>query len=167
MSYIKRGFEVELQRWKMRQFMLKTSTLIVDGQEVNAFPLWLPKATGTQPVEGPLTVLHENAAHGSLEGKIALATFPFNLGQVSRRDGELVLKAAIAGALALVAVVVVVFYESADSRASYKFIGLNAMQESQAEWPVTIVTVKAKDYKLLQESADSGAEVQVVSTGSY
>ena len=66
-----------------------------------------------------------------------------------------------------VAVIVATYYEGTDSIASDEFIGLNAIQENQDQWPIPVVSVMARDQQALDEAVQNQSKLKVVSTGIY
>lgn len=99
------GFDVERQRFELKQFFPESTQLIIDNQVVPAFPHWFPKIAEL-PVVAPLAELPGDSTNNkSLEERIAYLA-PERAGEWHELDvSNLAVKAAEQGAVALVVAV--------------------------------------------------------------
>src|SRR5687768_8402871 len=67
------GFETQRQPFRVRQFFLGKCRLTVQGEGVDAFPLWCPQPAGRRPLAARLA---EFPGGYFTPGDIALVTFP-------------------------------------------------------------------------------------------
>ena len=155
------GYDTRTQRWSTRQFYpLKTRVIIDHKTHLQGFPVWWPKPTDFRGITGQLSQDIENT-----DGKIYLfvnlseATFT-----VTEQFQETIETAWNNGA---VGVIVVTYYAGTDSIASDEFIGLNAEQDIQKQWPVPVVSVMARDFEHLQDALDHQSKVTLISAGIY
>ncbi len=97
------GYEVRLDTYPLRQYMLEEASLNVDGKQIDCFPFWYPHDTGEGPLEARLARLDEGARSNALRGRIAYAEAPE---QNWRLDLEgMVDQALRGGAVALVVMI--------------------------------------------------------------
>ncbi len=99
----KAGFEVRLDPYTLRQYMLQEASLIVDGNRIDCFPFWYPHDTGDAPVKARLAHLVEGARSNVLRGRIAYTEAPERNWRLDIRD--MVEKAVRAGAVGLVVMI--------------------------------------------------------------
>ncbi|MBI4763470.1 MAG: hypothetical protein HY787_02540 [Deltaproteobacteria bacterium] len=175
----KAGYAIQMQEWTTRQFYPLRTEIIIDKTrgidafsgsrnrphpdnplKIEAFPVWWPKPTTPRGIEALLTDDLNNA-----NGKIYLlinvtpATF-----SVTPALTAMINTAYNNGA---VAVVVVTYFNGTTSIASDEFIGLNATQATQDEWPIPVVSAMARDRQALDTAILNQSQVRVVSTGIY
>ena len=97
------GYDVRLNTYPLRQFMLQEVSLRVDGEEIACFPFWYPLDTGEDPLEGRLAHLDEGARSNALRGRIAYAEAPERNWRLDIE--KMVEKAVRAGAVGLVVMI--------------------------------------------------------------
>lgn len=97
------GFDVHLDTYRLRQYMLQEASLIVDGKKVDCFPFWYPHDTGDTPVEARLARLDEGARSNALRGRIAYAEVAERNWRLDIRD--MIDKAVRAGAVGLIVMI--------------------------------------------------------------
>ena len=155
------GYSVQDQEWKTRQFYPKDTFIrIGKSEKIPAFPVWWPKPTTDA---GLTAALSSDIEHAS--GKIYFLVNTSGAGfSVDKKLIQQITTAAHNGAVAMI---VVTYYNRPDTIASDEFIGLNAMQDTQEEWPIPVVTVMAKDAARFKAAVTDGLEVNVTSTGVY
>jgi len=65
------GLEVEQQEFALRQFFLEEASIADARGSIEAFPIWLPRATGAEGVTGPLVWVDASTPAGALRGAVA------------------------------------------------------------------------------------------------
>ncbi len=152
------GLHVNLQKWQLRQFFIKECRFLMDGQNIEAFPFWYPKPTGTEPIIAPLAVMTKNTKPGELKGHIAF---------VSSRDAGAAIyykgvnnwakQAADAGAVGLVVTVV---------NLSGQLAAINARSPfHQTPLPLPSVIIAMKDQKVVMRAAKAGRTASLLIDG--
>lgn len=63
------GFTSKLVPFRVRQFQFDAARLTANGRSIPCFPLWFPRATGSEPVRSAM-------ARGSMKDRIAIARLP-------------------------------------------------------------------------------------------
>jgi hypothetical protein len=155
------GFEVQMQEWTTRQFYPHRTEIVINKKlKLDAFPVWWPKPTTPQGVEGVLTN-DINTAKGKIYLLINKTPATFSV------TSDLTSKINQAYSIGALAVVVVTYYDKTDSIASDEFIGLNAVQTTQNEWPIPVVSAMAKDRQILDSAIQNQSQVKVISIGKY
>jgi hypothetical protein len=155
------GYTVQTQEWTTRQFYpLRTEIIIDRTQKIDAFPVWWPKPTMPQGIEAQMTN-DINSVNGKIYLLINVTPATFSV------TSSLATKIYTAYNYGAVAVVVVTYFNGTDTIASNEFIGLNAIQATQDEWPIPVVSAMAKDQQSLDAAILNQSYVRVVSTGIY
>jgi hypothetical protein len=142
------GFETEYQRWLMKQYLLSTSRLTVDGSDVECFPMWFPKSTGAQPIEAPL-VAFEPGADAEWKDKIVFVKAK-QFGLLKDRVVPMVVKA---GARALVI--------SGDSPSSELAVPDSSSLYARGPMPITTVFIGKRDEVELLLAAKKDLEAKL------
>src|SRR5205814_5234235 len=70
------GLKATFQSFSLRQFFVRQTRLTITDKSIRVFPLWFPRSTGPDPINGTMAVLDKNAEQGSLRGKLAIVKFP-------------------------------------------------------------------------------------------
>jgi hypothetical protein len=148
------GLETSEHRWSLRQYFLDEAS-IEDGEgRFDAFPLWLPRATGPEGVRGRLVLADAETPAADLRG--AVAWLQVGNGPGATRPA-LERRAVEAGAVA-------VLFETNDRAGTGEFVAQNAERRYvDAERPVPTLTFGAKDTERLRRSI--GRDVTVRITG--
>ncbi|MEW6185484.1 MAG: hypothetical protein AB1585_07070 [Thermodesulfobacteriota bacterium] len=156
------GFEVQKQEWTTRQFYPQRTEIVIDNkQTLEAFPIWWPKPTPPQGLEGLMTPVIGDSA-----GKIFFFENKTGAGfSVTPVFSKMIHEANQKGALAVI--VVTYFNQPRTTIASKELIGLNALQTTQEEWPIPVVSARAKDRAVLDSAIQNQTVVKVISTGNY
>lgn len=155
------GYNTRLHPFKLRQFFPRRISLQVSGRQLEAFPLWWPKPTGSKPVVAPLALAEAaSIASGALKGKIALVSIPQAPG-ASLTPNSVVHRALAplwaSGAVAVIGV---------DQVATGEIFALNAMAGPQP-WPLPLLNVGQRDEAFLKQAAAQGAQVSLLLDGAY
>jgi hypothetical protein len=155
------GFSTQVQEWNVRQFFPR-ETFIEIGRvkRIEAFPVWWPKSTGDQGI-----IAKQSSDVNAVRGKSYL--FKNVTGPGFSVDNNLITQILTASGNGALAVILATYPNRSETLASDEFIGLNAMQTSQAEWPIPVVMVRARDFVDLEKALSDDSEVRVVSTGEY
>ena len=155
------GYKVQKQDWTTRQFYpRRTEVIIGKNLKLAGFPVWWPKPTSPQGVQAEMTD-DINDANGKIYLFINVTAATFSVTPVVVNEIDTAYRNGA------VAVVMVTYYEGTDSIPSDEFIGLNAIQETQDELPIPVVSAMAKDRHALDEAIMNHSTVKVVSTGVY
>jgi hypothetical protein len=121
--------------------------------------LWFPKGTGTSSIEGPVALAGTGAERRSLQGKIALLKFPFDIrSTVSSGSGhaEAILAASNAGALAVIAIT---------EGPTKEIIALNAVAGAEP-WPIPVVLVSPYDEGVMMSAVRPGTKASLLVDGT-
>jgi hypothetical protein len=151
------GLRATSQSFGLRQFFIRQTRLRVADKSIRAFPLWFPHGTGSSSINARLAVF-DNAESPSLQGKIALTTFPFDSRAAvvsGSRHAEIILAAAKAGASAIVAVT---------EGSTKEIIALNSPAGAEP-WPIPVVLAAPRDETVLVSAARSGAQASLLVDG--
>ncbi len=152
------GFETERQTFTIRQSSVQRSTLLAGSSgrvPVEAIPLW-PVTFTADPIECPLVELNPTD-RVSLQGKIALASFPFSItGRVTTEIADLIRRAAQNGAVAIVGIT---------EGPTELPVAMNPL-EGQEPWPIPVLLVGPKDRSWLTAASQSGVNVTLVIEGA-
>lgn len=152
------GLRAAVQPFGLRQFFTHQTRLTIGERSIRAFPLWFPRATGPLPINASLTLFKSNAEGKSLQGRIALVTFPFVAGG-AMADGsghaETIYAAARAGASAVVAIT---------EGATQEIIALNSPAGAEP-WPIPVVLAGPRDEPALMAAVRSGAKASLLLEG--
>ena len=151
----KAGMKTAFQPFGLRQFFLSKSALVVDGNPIASFPLWLPNATGPNPIVAPLVDYHPSER---LSGMVALIRFPFDARAAivkGSTQGELIMGAAKLGARAVIAIT---------EGPSGEIIALN-VQEGMQPWSVPVLLAPARSEPLLRAASARRAIASILIDG--
>lgn len=156
------GVKATSQSFGLRQFFVHETRLTIGdrsgGRSIRAFPLWFPRGTGISPVNGSLALLDKGREAQSVQGKIALVRFPFDVrSAVLNGSGhaEVVLAAAKAGASAVVAIT---------EGSTKEIIALNSTAGAEP-WPIPVVLVSPHDEAALMSAVRSSAKASLLVDG--
>jgi len=152
------GFSVRMEPWTHQQFFIEQHGLWVGGQQVDAFPLWWPAATGPEAITAPLVDLDSEDAGKRLRGRVALASIPPVRGaSVLAGNGvpELVMTAAAGRAQALVIVT---------EHPTGEIVALNAMAGLR-QWPIPVLLAGQGHQASLRRAANAGESASVLIDG--
>jgi hypothetical protein len=153
------GFQLKIEPFRLRQFFVRETKLIVAGKHVRGFPLWPPRATGPTAIRAPLAAFKRGASV-SLRGRIALIKFPFDArAAVFSGSGhaELIAAAARAGAVAVVALT---------EGPTGELIALDSPVGAEP-WPVPVALARPRDEALLVRAAEQNLEASLLVNGTY
>jgi hypothetical protein len=153
----KAGFVTSFEPFPARQFLVDRTSLTVNGRVVASFPLWPPRAAGTDSIKAPLAN-YESGRPGSVRGKVALLKFPFDA-RASLFHGsvhfDLVNGAARAGAVAAVAVT---------EGPTGEIIALNSLPDLPP-WPIPVLLAPGRSEAQLVDAASHSAETEFLLAG--
>lgn len=148
------GLETSEHRWSLRQFFLDEASIEDRDGRFDAFPLWLPRATGPVGVRGRLVRADHATAAADLRGAVAWLQVG---GGPDATRAAIERRAVEAGAVA-------VLFETNDRAGTGEFVAQNAERRYvDAERPVPALTFGAKHTERLQRSI--GRDVTVRLTG--
>ncbi len=148
------GLETSEHTWSLRQFSLDEASIDDSEGRVEAFPLWLPRATGPDGVRARLVPADATTPPADLRG--AIAWLQIGEGPGATRPA-LERRAVEAGAVA-------VLFETNDRAGTGEFVAQNAERRYvDAERPVPTLTFGAAHTERLRRSV--GREVTVRLTG--
>jgi hypothetical protein len=150
------GLRTEEHAWTLRQFFLEDAFIEDAAGRIEAFPLWLPRATGPGGVRGRLTVMNASTPPAELAGAVVwIETGEGAAAAVNREILER--RAAEAGAVAVV-------FATNDRGGRGHYVAENAeRQYVDVERPLPAVTFGAGDEARLRESI--GREIRVTISG--
>jgi hypothetical protein len=149
------GFETQRQPFRVRQFFLRKCRLTVQGEGVDAFPLWFPQPAGREPLVARLADFPGGRFRA---GDIALVTFPPVSGAtILPEHADLILDAFDARAWAVVAV---------SSHLDGEIVALNTPGNPEP-WPGPVLLAGARDAERLMCAAGEGYEAAVVLDGDW
>jgi len=155
------GLDVDLKTWTLRQFFLKESSLVMEGEEFDSFPGWYPN---TEPVTGTLAT-YDRKDPSNLKGNIAYAGSNFGMA-VNTQLNKIVEDVRDAGAIALV----IVGHARGDSgllaagNARQKGDGL---EYHQSPFPIPTIIVAGNDDAKLAAAAANGTTVSINIEGEH
>jgi hypothetical protein len=150
------GAAATFQRFTLRQFLSKVSSITAPGISVRAFPLWPPRATGATPFRAKLVRFIPDSAAPAVSGQIALVRFPFDASSsVGTGHQQIIGNAIKAGAAAVVAVT---------EGPTGEIIAFNVEPET-APWPVPVVLVAQRDEPILMSRVTGGGEISLLVDG--
>lgn len=153
------GLQTQAQGFTLKQYMLETCTLSVDGQAVEAFPFWLPRSTPAGGVSAPLARYGKTTPPEAYKGKIVVYfTRPRNLTPDSFHH-ELIETVRAAGGLGLI---LCHFHKSGLVYAANFKVG-----QDFEPWTIPIVQAGQDASRLLQLAAKKGAPASIVIQGRY
>lgn len=138
------GYDVERQGFDYPVFELTAAAATIGGRDIEAFPLWTPKAG---EASGPL-------ASEPKAGAIVVMRFPFGVGAPLEASG--VWRKPIEAAIAVGAAGVLVVTENPLG----EFVAYNALPDAPP-WPVPVVGVAAREAQALAEAAARGAHARL------
>lgn len=142
------GYETGKLSFPLKQFELAKASVELRGRSIEAFPVWLPRATGPAPPAGRLTLLDDDA---NLAGSVAL--FPLEAGKLHAS----LTAAEQRGAIAAVAV----------GRRAGPPVAQNAWPPFlDAETPIPCVIVGAGEGAALEVARSDGEAVRVLIEGA-
>jgi hypothetical protein len=158
------GLEVEVQRFPVRVFDIRSCTVTCEGVVYRGHPEWYPTATGPNPARGPLATLEDGAPLDNLRGKIWLTETDTSDGLLAAEElsDELKRRIDAAGRAGALAAVVIVHHRS------FELAGRNNHDpaQNQAPWcSIPIVAVAATHREPLLAAVRHGAEAEVVVDG--
>jgi hypothetical protein len=136
------GFTSKLVPFRVRQFQLDAARLTANGRSIPCFPLWLPRATGSEPIRGAI-------ARGSMKDRIAIVRLPKG-GSITPAHIA-VIQPLIEGGVA--AIICVTPSESGE------LIALNSTADA-APWPVPIVLVGPTEEMNLRGAIEVAISIQ-------
>ncbi len=151
------GLKATLQSFSLRQFFIRQTRLTIGDKPVRVVPLWFPRSTGPDPINGTLS-LFENSGVPGLRGKLVLAKFPAEAGTIAASDSirsEIILAAGRSGASAVVAVT---------EGATKEIVAANTLAGAEP-WPIPVVLVGPRDEPMLIAAAKSGAKTSLLLDG--
>ena len=148
------GFETHRQPFPVRQFFLRKCRLTVDGERVDAFPLWFPHPTGREPLVARLSWF---PGEQFAPGDIALLTFPPGAAAIQGEHEGLILDAFDAGAAAVVAV---------SSHPDGEIVALNSPGDPDP-WPGPVLLTGARHAPRLICAADGAEEASMLLDGDW
>jgi len=151
------GLQTSFQSFPVETYFVSETSLIVDGQQIDCFPLWPPCWTGSHPVRAPLAPL--GATADQQKGRIALLKASPSFGALpflsSEEDATLFHAVADAGALAVVVV---------GSGLSGEIHAYNTPDDTDVS-PVPAVQVSARYEPVLVAAARQGTKVSLLLDG--
>jgi len=151
------GLQTSFQSFPVKTYFVGETSLIVDGQQLDCFPLWPPCWTGPRPVQAPLAPPEASAEQQ--KGRIALLKPSPSYGALpflsSEDDTNLLRTAARAGALAVIVI---------SSGPSGEIHAYNTPGGTDIS-PVPAVQVPARYEPVLVTAAGRGTEVSLLSHG--
>ena len=148
------GLETSEHAWLLRQFFLDNASIEDAEGRVEAFALWLPRATGPDGVRAHLVLADAATPPDNLRG--AIAWLQIGEGQGATR-AALERRAVEAGAVAIL-------FETNDRAGTGEFVAQNAERRYvDTERPVPTLTFGARHTERLRRSV--GREVTVRFTG--
>jgi hypothetical protein len=147
------GLQVEEHAFTTPQFFLEEASIVDDRGRIEAFPVWLPRATGSEGVRGSLVLVTEDTPPASIRGAVAWLD-PSASAALRRRLDTVALRA---GTVAIV-------FATSDGAGLGLFQAVNAEREFVAgERPVPTLTFGAAASERLRQSL--GRDVTVRITG--
>lgn len=149
------GAAATFQRFTLKQFLPRVSSITAPGVSVRAFPLWPPRATGPTPLRAKLVRFLPDSAAPAVSGQIALVRFPDARSSVSTNHEQIVNAAIKAGAAAVVAVT---------EGPTGEIVALNVEPEAQP-WTVPVVLVAQRDEPIFMPRVTAAAEVSLLVDG--
>jgi hypothetical protein len=149
--------EVRLVPFELRRFVLHRSVLGIGDHELDCFPLWFPRSTGSEPLIGPLAPLGEDPEPAALAGAIAYAELPEGRLYASFDPSQLIERAVRASARALVVMI---------PHPIGRVAAQNAVKElAETELGLPAVIVGAADRSLLRSAAVGGKQGSLLVSG--
>jgi len=150
--------DVRLVPLGSRQFVLRRGVLKVGGHSLDCFPFWFPHATGSEPVIGPLRLMGQDTAPGSLAGAVAYVELPEDRLYASFDVSGLIERATVGSAAALVVVI---------PHPEGLVAAQNAVEAfAETELGLPAVIVGAADRSLLRTASERGDEASLTIEGS-
>jgi len=152
------GLKATFQSFSLRQFFVRQTRLTIADKTIRAFPLWFPRSTGPNPINGTMSVLDKSAEQGSFRGKLVLVKFPAEAAAATLKgsiQSRLIDEAAKAGASAVVAVT---------ESATKEIVALNSPAGAEP-WPIPVVLVGARDEPALTAAARLTAKASLLVDG--
>jgi hypothetical protein len=151
------GLQTSFQSFPVETHFVGETSLIMDGQQVDCFPLWPPCWTGPRPVRAPLAPL--GATADQQQGRIALLKPSPSFGALpflsSEDDATLFRTAVEAGALAVIVI---------SSGPSGEIHAFNTPTGTDV-CPVPSIQVPARYEPALVTAVEHGTEVSLLSNG--
>jgi hypothetical protein len=148
------GLQTSVQTWPLRQFFLDEASIEDVQGRIHAFPIWLPRATGTLGLRARLTLVDGSTPAAGLSGTIAWLQ-PGAAGGPTRQALER--RALDAGAVAIV-------FATGDRAGTGLLVAENAVRQYvDVERPVPTLTFGQADAARLRTSV--GREVTLRLTG--
>lgn len=152
------GLRVEYQDFSLRQFRVDDQRLYANGEEIECFPWWYPKATGPKPVIGRLIAVPNSAGEavpGRLAGSVALLTRREGAPETLAATKERIASLAAAGVRAVLVV----------SRGpSGKIVAINTADDAEP-WPIPVMLVAGDDEERLVEHSVRQADASLLLEG--
>jgi len=137
------GLQTSTQNWPLRQFFLEEASIEDSQGRIQAFPLWLPRATGRDGLRGRLMLVDGSTPSADLAGAIAWLQ-PGERGGATRQ--ELERRALEAGAAGIV-------FTTSDTAGTGLLVAQNAERRYvTVERPVPTLTFGAADAGRLRKS---------------
>ena len=152
------GLKATFQSFSLRQFFVRQTRLTIADKSIRAFPLWFPRSTGPDPINGTMAVLDKSAEQGLFRGKLVLVKFPAEAAAATLKgsiQSRLIDEAAQAGALAVVAVT---------ESATKEIVALNSPAGAERR-PIPVVLVGARDEPSLIAAARFNAKASLLLDG--
>jgi len=152
------GLKATFQSFSLRQFFVRQTRLKIADKSIRAFPLWFPRSTGPDPINGTMAILDKSAEQGLLRGKLVLVKFPAEAVATTLKgsiQSRLIDEAAKAGAAAVVAVT---------ESATKEIVALNSPAGAEP-WPIPVVLVGARDEPALTAAARLSAKASLLVDG--
>jgi len=151
------GLKVDFQPFTQETYFVEQTSLVVEGRQLECFPLWPPTWTGDSPVRGRLVGTVDGS--GIPAGSIALLTPSFSYGGPPysyEGDDTAIGAASKAGASAAV----VVANGPSDGMHAY-----NTPADTE-RWPIPVALTPKRNGAFLSAAADSGAGADLLLTGT-
>ena len=151
------GFSTTRLPWRLRQFSVDECWVRLYGSQLDAFPLWHPKAIGDASLVSELAFVENLEGCAQAAGRISLISFPGQM--VTTRSGHdsWINALADAGAKAII---------GCAPHASGEIYGQNAIPPfNQTPWPVPVLCVAPRDWHVLRHAAELGDPVEAMLRG--
>jgi hypothetical protein len=139
---------------------LRKHELTIEGQSIASFPLWLPKPTGPDGVEGKLALFDPAGAGQPIENAIAIVPVRGHSVHDRSLHASRINEVAVRGAKAAI-----VADPSTDALRKELITHDVPGPYSEKAWPIPTVTIAAKDLDEVKLAAQSGQRATIVIEG--
>ena len=151
----KAGFTAELDPWSLRQFQSIDCALRVFGMDYETFPLWHPRASGSDPILAPL--VHAEDIE-NLRGAIALVQFPDVMVTPKSAHAGIIEALEAAGARSII---------GCTPHKSGAIYGQNVIPPfNQTPWPLPVLMISPSDWHVFAAAAQRRASVEFKLNGT-